>query len=85
LREKLPRRLAGVSGRVEVNDDRLSHDEPPYSGFRFQVPGFRFFNPQPATGNMQLGGLKRSSSSSNVPIRGPRSPESVPYPLPAGS
>ena len=26
LREKLPRRLAGVSGRVEISDDRLSHD-----------------------------------------------------------
>ena len=49
LREKLPRRLAGVSGRVEVDDDRLGHDEPPYSGLRFQV----FQNRQRATGNMQ--------------------------------
>lgn len=26
LREELPRRLAGVSGRVEINDDLLSHN-----------------------------------------------------------
>jgi hypothetical protein len=25
LREKLPRRLTGVSGRVKINDNRLSH------------------------------------------------------------
>jgi hypothetical protein len=55
LREKLPRRLAGVSGRVEVNDDRLGHGEPPNSGLRYQVPGFRLFDLQLATGNMQQG------------------------------
>jgi hypothetical protein len=40
LREKLPRRLAGVSGRVEINDDRLIHDGShlkKVSGFGFQV------------------------------------------------
>ncbi len=42
LREKLPRRLAGVSGRVEIDDDRLSHDESSLkkvSGLAFRVPG----------------------------------------------
>ena len=29
LREKLPRRLAGVSGRVEVNNDLFIHDRFP--------------------------------------------------------
>jgi hypothetical protein len=42
LREKLPRRLAGVSGRVEVNDDWLSHDSSSsekVSGSGFRVSG----------------------------------------------
>lgn len=44
LREKLPRRLAGVSGRVEINDDWLSHDSSSsekVSGSGFRVSGLK--------------------------------------------
>jgi hypothetical protein len=39
LREKLSRRLAGVSSRIEVHDDRLRHDAllKKVSGFGFKV------------------------------------------------
>ena len=87
LREKLPRRLAGVSGRVKINDDRLIHDEFSLKSFEFRVSGFGL-KTQSFVVNLKL--ETRNSKlfktfSSAVPIPGPRSPGSAPYPLPAGS